>query len=82
MITKVQRWGNSQGLRLPKEVLHQARINIGDEVRITIEDGGIMLVPARRVRGKHQLEDLVSRIPPGYQPEEVDWGASVGGEAW
>ena len=32
MITKVQKWGNSQGLRLSKELLSDARIDVGDAV--------------------------------------------------
>jgi len=82
MITKIQKWGNSQGLRLAKDVLAHAHINVGDEVDVAVDDGVIVIAPARRVRGGHQLEDLVSRIPPDYEAEEVDWGAPVGREAW
>ena len=35
---------------------------------------------SRRVRGGHDLRELVRRIPKGYQPEEVDWGPPVGRE--
>ena len=31
---------------------------------------------------RHVLEDLVSRIPEDYRGAEVDWGKSVGREAW
>ena len=82
MITKVQKWGNSQGLRLAKDVLAHAHINVGDEVDVAVDDGVIVIAPVRRVRGGHQLEDLVSRIPSDYEPGEVDWGAPVGREAW
>jgi len=82
MITKVQRWGNSQGLRLAKDVLAHAHIDVGDEVDVAVDDGVIVIAPARRTRGRYRLEDLVSRIPTDYEPEEVDWGAPVGREAW
>ena len=82
MLTKVQKWGNSQGLRLAKNVLEDAHIEVGDEVDVTVQDGIIVVAPARRVRGKHRLEDLVSRIPADYHPEETDWGEPVGREAW
>jgi antitoxin MazE len=82
MVTKVQKWGNSQGLRLAKDVLAQARIGVGDEVEVAVDDGLIVIAPVRRVRGGHRLEDLISRIPPDYRPEEVDWGTPVGREAW
>ena len=82
MTTKVQKWGNSQGLRLPKDVLTRAHIEVGDEVDVAVEDGVIVVVPARRIRGRYRLEDLVSRIPADYEPEEVDWGEAVGREVW
>jgi len=82
MTTKIQKWGNSQGLRLAKDVLAHAHIDIGDEVDIAVDDGLIVIAPVKRIRGRHRLEDLVSRIPPDYEPEEVDWGAPVGREAW
>ena len=82
MLTKVQKWGNSQGLRLTKDVLEDAHIQVGDEVDVVVKNGAIVVAPARRIRGKYQLKDLVSRIPAGYEPKEVDWGEPVGREAW
>lgn len=82
MVTKVQRWGNSQGLRISKQVLEDARISIGDEVDVSVRDGVIMVSPVKRVRGKYSLRKLVSRIPEEYSAEEVDWGAPVGKEVW
>jgi antitoxin MazE len=82
MVTKVQKWGNSQGLRLPKQVLEDARIAVGDDVDVTARDGMIVIAPARRVRGKHSLKELVSRIPDDYKPQETDWGEPVGKEVW
>ncbi len=82
MITKVQRWGNSQGLRLHKNVLEEAHISVGDEVDLAVRDGVITLVPVKRVRGGHDLKELVARIPKDYKPEEVNWGEAVGREVW
>lgn len=82
MVTRVQKWGNSQGLRLTRQVLRDARIAIGDEVDVTVGDGVIVIAPVRRVRGKQSLEELVSRIPKNYQAREFDWGGPVGREVW
>jgi antitoxin MazE len=82
MVTKVQKWGNSQGLRLAKQVLADARISVGDDVDVTARDGVIVIAPVRRVRGKQSLQELVSRIPKNYKAGEMDWGEPVGGEAW
>ena len=82
MITKVQKWGNSQGIRLSKELLSDVEINVGDAVEVAVRDGALVVTPVRRVRGGHDLRDLVRRIPKGYKPEELDWGYPVGREVW
>jgi antitoxin MazE len=82
MLTRIQKWGNSQGLRLAKQVLEDAQISVGDDVDVTARDGLIVIAPTRRVRGKRSLQELVSRIPKDYGTEEMDWGEPVGREAW
>ena len=83
MITKVQKWGNSQGLRFPKPILEEARIQVGDEVSITVQDGKITIHPVHQRRHRRvRIEDLVHRMPADYQVAEVNWGDPVGKEAW
>lgn len=82
MLAKIQKWGNSQGLRLAKHLLADARLDVGDEVDISVKDGVMIVKPAKRTRGRHSLQDLVLRIPKDYEPGEVDWGEPVGREAW
>jgi antitoxin MazE len=82
MITRVQKWGNSQGLRLSKELLSHVDISVGDEVDVTIRDGSLIITPVRRVRGGLDLGELVRRIPKDYKPEELEWGDPVGREVW
>ena len=82
MVTKVQKWGNSQGLRITRQVLEDAGIEVGDEVDVTARDGVILVAPVRRVRGKQSLQELVSRIPKDYRVAEVEWGEPVGKEGW
>ena len=82
MLAKIQKWGNSQGLRLTRNLLADARLDVGDQVDITIKDGIMIVTPAKRIRGRHSLKDLVKRIPENYQPGEVEWGGPVGKEVW
>ena len=82
MVTKIQKWGNSQGLRLAKHVMEEANLSVGDDVDVTARDGIIFIAPVRRVRGKIRLQELVSRIPKNYKGGEIDWGEPVGKEAW
>jgi antitoxin MazE len=79
---KILKWGNSQGLRLAKNLLADAQLNVGDEVDISVKEGMMIVTPAKRIRGRHKLEDLVARIPESYQSEEFDWGEPVGKEVW
>lgn len=82
MITKVQSWGNSQGLRLNRQVLEEAHIAVGDQVDLSVRDGAILVTPAKRVRGGCDLRELVAQIPSDYKPEEFDWGRPIGKEVW
>ena len=43
MVAKVQKWGNSQGLRLAKHVLESASISIGDDVEVIVVEGQIII---------------------------------------
>jgi antitoxin MazE len=82
MVTRIQKWGNSQGLRLAKQVLEDAHMSVGEDVDVTAQDGLIVIAPARRIRGKQSLQELVSRIPKHYKVEEMDWRGPVGKEVW
>lgn len=82
MLTKIQKWGNSQGLRLSKELLSDVHIDVGDQVDVAAQDGLLIITPVRRVRGGLDLKELVARIPKDYKPEELDWGPPVGREVW
>jgi antitoxin MazE len=78
MVTKIQKWGNSQGIRINNQLLEDARISIGDEVELAVHEDFIVVVPRRRIKGKYNLKQLVSRIPRDYQAGEVNWGEPLG----
>ena len=82
MITEIKKWGNSQGLRVSKELLAQLKVDVGDKVDVTVRDGALVITPARRIRGGVSLRDLIKRVPKDHQPSEVDWGKPVGREEW
>jgi len=82
MITKVQKWGNSQGLRLSKEVLADVEIAVGDAVEVAARDGVLVITPVRRIRGGVDLAQLVCEIPADYESSPVDWGPPSGREVW
>ena len=82
MLAKIQKWGNSQGLRISKNLLSDVQLEVGDEVDIIVKEGVMVVAPAKRIRGRHSLKELVARIPKNYQPGEVDWGEKIGKEVW
>jgi len=82
MVTRIQKWGNSQGLRIPREVLEKAHVAVNDEVDVSAEEGVIIITPVKRVRRGRNLAELLSRIPDDYEAEEEDWGMPRGKETW
>jgi len=86
MITTLQAWGNSQGVRLPKALLSALHLAAGSSVEIELspKKDAIIVKPATvpsRVRGRLQIEDLVAAIPKSYKAAEFDCGIS-GREVW
>lgn len=82
MLAKIQKWGNSQGLRLAKHLLADAKLDVGDEVDVSVKDGIMIVKPTKSIRSRYNLQDLVARIPKDYESAEVDWGEPVGKEVW
>ncbi|MFA6009264.1 MAG: hypothetical protein WC799_04710 [Desulfobacteraceae bacterium] len=82
MLAKIQKWGNSQGLRITKALLVDAQISVGDDVNIAVKDGALIVTPAQKTRKKYNLKDLVAKIPDGYQTKETNWGKPTGKEVW
>ncbi len=82
MLSKIQKWGNSQGVRIPLKVLKNSDIDIGEEIEIVVEDGKIILTPTHKIHGRFAIKDLVAEMPADYQVEEMDWEQPKGKEEW
>ena len=80
MVTKVQAWGNSQGLRLAKHILKEVGLMVGDKVEITIDDNRIIVAPTKKKKGKYDIKKLIAQMPPDYRVHEEDWGGPTGRE--
>lgn len=80
MQAQVKEWGNSQGIRIPKEALKSAGISIDEVLDVTVSDGVIMLVKAFRHR---TLEERAAEFDGKLMLDgEYDWGEPVGREVW
>jgi antitoxin component of MazEF toxin-antitoxin module len=82
LVTKIAKWGKSQGLRFSKELLTEIDLRVGDEVEVRVSEGSLIVTPLTRGRARLDLEQLVQKIPEGYQAEEIDWGTRTGREEW
>ena len=82
MLTKIQKWGNSQGIRFPREILRKAHISVGDDVDISVQTGKILVKPTNAKRRKYSLKSLLSKTPAHYKIKEEDWGKPEGREVW
>ena len=80
MVTKIQKWGNSLGLRIPKSFAVEADIDEGSEVDIAIQEGKLVITPSRKPR--YELVDLLAKVSKKNRHEEIDTGEPVGGEVW
>lgn len=67
MTTKIQKWGNSLGVRLPKTVIAQLQLREGSEVEIRERDAQIMIIP--KMHDKASWGDFV--IETNAKPEAV-----------
>ena len=80
MQTQVKAWGNSQGIRIPKEVLQEAAISLDDVLDIKVSEGMITLVKPFRHR---TLEERAAEYGGKLDTDgEFDWGEPVGREIW
>lgn len=73
------RWGNSQGVIIPKDFCEQMRIKPGDKLSMSFDGTKVTIEPRR----EHTLEARLARWDGGrFETSEYDWGESVGEEAW
>ena len=80
MQTRVQKWGNSLGLRIPRGLADELGLGVGTEVSLTAKDGELILKPS--LPSRLRLGDLLAGITPENIHASVDTGDAVGSEAF
>lgn len=80
MLTKVQKWGNSLALRIPKAFALDAQLEKDSVVEISIVDGQLVIKPVETPNWT--LEELLSGINKDNIHHEVDTGSAMGNEVW
>ncbi|MCZ2115196.1 MAG: AbrB/MazE/SpoVT family DNA-binding domain-containing protein [Anaerolineae bacterium] len=80
MLAKVQKWGNSLALRIPKAFAVDAQIDSDSLVEISLVEGTIVITPVSDT--EWTLDELLAGVSDDNIHGEVDTGAAVGVEAW
>jgi antitoxin MazE len=80
MQTRIQKWGNSLGLRIPRSFAAEAQVAEGATVDLSVENGQLLVRPLR-VR-KYSLKALLRKVSRRNVHREVSTGKVVGREAW
>lgn len=80
MLTKVQKWGNSLAVRIPRSVAEDTRLSSGKIVNMAVHEGQIVIAPIRQRR--FRLNDLLRGITARNRHAEIATGNTVGQEAW
>lgn len=85
---EIKRWGNANGIRIPKKILELVNLQENDKVSITVKDESILIKKKTK-----EYKSLSERIEDFYKKpldkiglidtvEEVDYGEPVGKEIW
>jgi len=78
MRVHVAKWGNSLGVRVPKQLAQNIGLTEGAQVDIEAEDHRLVITP---VRQRYTLADLLKGTTvQDYRESVVDWGPDVGSE--
>ncbi len=80
MKTRVQKWGNSLALRIPKSFADEVGLQKETDVEVSLADGKIVVT--RLAKPKLTLEQLLSKVTKDNLHDEIDTGSAVGNETW
>lgn len=81
MTATISSWGNSQGLRFPKDIMKELHLSIGDKMNILVENHKIVIEPIKQTRAKYDINDLVKKLPDDYKSYE-EFDNKTGVEEW
>jgi antitoxin MazE len=78
MTCKLQKWGNSLGVRIPKSIIEKINLEENDELIIEQQDGKIVIFPAKK---KLSLAEMMDKVTSSNQHSEDDFKPE-GNEVW
>ncbi len=78
MKIKIQKWGNSLAVRIPKSFASEVQLADKDDIELSIEKSNLVIKPLKK--DKYKFDELVSKINESNIHYEVDFGKSEGKE--
>jgi len=85
MTTKLKKWGNSYGIRIPKEIVDKMEIEEDSEIDLQVSAKGLIVKPLKTKKQKntkYSLKKLLKDFESKTKHREFDWGEPVGQEIW
>lgn len=80
MTTTIQKWGNSQGVRIPKTILDTVNWSENEQILMVVDNGKLIM---EKAKGKRKnIKELFADYKGEYEPTEIDWGNPEGKEIW
>lgn len=79
MVTSIQKWGNSQGIRIPKFLLEAVQWSENERLSVNADEDRIVITKADR---RKNIMELFADYDGEYKPVEINWGEPVGEEVW
>lgn len=81
MRTRIQKWGNSLALRIPKSFADEVQLERGSLVEVSLADGKLLISSVKEEEGI-TLEQLLAGVTEENLHSEIDVGGAVGNEIW
>ena len=75
----IHKWGNSQGIRLPKTLLDALNWKVNEKLNVVFKENKLILEQHKK---RKSIEELFSNFDGEYISTEMDWGEPVGKEVW
>lgn len=80
MKVKLQKWGNSMGIRIPNLLLKEFDLKLNDELKLTYDDDKIIITKSKNKQ--ISLAELFKNYKGKNLAKDFEWDESVGKEIW
>ncbi len=80
MKLRIQKWGNSLALRIPKPFAEEVCVRQGSAVEVALVEGKIVVSPVDQEMPS--LDELLAGVTRENLPAAADFGPPVGREIW